>query len=190
MAETIITKKCPDCKQIKQLSEFHKSRAKKDGYQIICKVCRKEENLKYRKTHPEKCKASQKVWRSKNKNYPKQWRATESGKLSEKKTQRRYNQSAHGKLVRHLHHQTEPYKILKRRGQKAYILRNPKRGKAIRAVQYAIASNKLPRPDTLLCYYCPKPAQQYHHWHGYEKEHWLDIVPACIICHSKITLKT
>jgi len=36
-----MTKKCPRCKKNKELTEFHKNKAKKDGLQHVCKKCRK-----------------------------------------------------------------------------------------------------------------------------------------------------
>ena len=85
-----------------------------------------------------------------------------------KATQRRYEESEKGKAVS------------KRRRQ-----RYPERIKARDAVNKAVATGRLLRPDFRLCYYCPKPAQQYHHWKGYAKEVWLDVVPACKECHRK-----
>ena len=35
-------KKCIKCKQIKDYSDFHKNKSQNDGYQKICKSCRKE----------------------------------------------------------------------------------------------------------------------------------------------------
>lgn len=57
--------------------------------------------------------------------------------------------------------------------------------KARSAVKYAVESGRLARVNILLCRCCPKQAQQYHHWHGYEPEHWLDVIPICMDCHSK-----
>lgn len=28
-------------------------------------------------------------------------------------------------------------------------------------------------------------AEEYHHYKGYAKEHWLDVVPLCLPCHAK-----
>ena len=53
-------------------------------------------------------------------------------------------------------------------------------------VNHAIRDGKLSRPDIKLCLYCPKSAQQYHHYLGYEPEHWLDILPVCRKCHTRI----
>lgn len=80
--------------------------------------------------------------------------------------------------------QTEKRKITQKIVNKNFRIRHPERRKAQNAVSNAIATGKLPRANTLLCHYCPKPAQQYHHWHGYEKEHWLDVIPICVKCHN------
>lgn len=36
-----MTKRCPHCKEHKELTEFHKNKSKKDGLQPVCKKCRK-----------------------------------------------------------------------------------------------------------------------------------------------------
>lgn len=69
--------------------------------------------------------------------------------------------------------------------KKRFYKRHPNYEKANHAVNNAITSGRLPRPDTMKCNYCPKQAQQYHHWHGYEPERWLDVIPICMNCHYK-----
>lgn len=81
--------------------------------------------------------------------------------------------------------QSEKSRAANRKAVAKFFLCHPNHRKAKNAVNYAICAGRLPRPDSLPCYYCPKPAQQYHHWHGYEPEHWLDVVPACVECHTK-----
>lgn len=54
---------------------------------------------------------------------------------------------------------------------------------ARQAVWNAIRAGQLPHPDTLQCHYCPKQAEQYHHW-SYLPEHWLDVIPVCVPCHN------
>lgn len=41
------TKRCCHCKQVKPLSEFHRTSASKDGYKCTCKDCVREYNKKY-----------------------------------------------------------------------------------------------------------------------------------------------
>lgn len=51
MSETIQTKKCPKCKQIKCLDEFSKAKNQKDGLQCWCKQCAKEYQNQYYQEH-------------------------------------------------------------------------------------------------------------------------------------------
>lgn len=161
MAEPIKTKTCRVCKQTKPFSEFHKNRSSKDGHINNCKVCRLIRIKEYSQT--EKGKARYK-----------RYKQTEKGKA----TQKRYRQSDKGRKV-------------DTRGKKRFGIRHPEQIKAKKAVKRAIKTGKLPRPDTLLCHYrlqhpdCEYHAKQYHHWHGYAPEHYLDIVPVCMKCHIK-----
>lgn len=50
MTETIISKKCCACKQVKPISEFCPNRARKDGHQTDCKICHRKGGKKYRQT--------------------------------------------------------------------------------------------------------------------------------------------
>lgn len=115
-------------------------------------------------------------------------------------SQQKYDKTEKGKARYKRYHQTEKFKIAHKRAvvrhrqtkkykitKKRYFKNNPKYKKATDAVGYAIRIGKLPRPDTLLCHYCPNPAQQYHHHKGYAPEHRLDVIPICKKCHRKIT---
>ena len=129
----------------------------------------------------------------------KAYRQTDKGKEAGRKYARKYQQTkkskAYQKQFRQIEvgiatrkrasakfHKTEKHK----KAYKKYCIKNPEKRHAKNAVNYAVISGKLPRPDTLLCHYCPKPAQQYHHHKGYAKEHWLDVVPVCIRCHYNL----
>lgn len=63
------------------------------------------------------------------------------------------------------------------------------RQKARDAVMIAVRSRRIPRPDELSCTGCGKPGQQYHHYLGYEREHWLDVIPVCRRCHRSFDEK-
>lgn len=103
-----------------------------------------------------------------NRNY----RKTDKSKIANRKGNKKYRKTAKGKASL-------------RDGQKRFYARNPNYEKAKHAVNHAIESGKLISPKFLLCHYCTKPAKEYHHWHGYEPEHWLDVVSVCIECHGK-----
>lgn len=161
-------KRCPKCKQSKTISGFHKDRNRKDGYCCWCKVCCSKHVKKYNKS--ERYKAIRK-----------QYEQSEEGKVAIK----RYRQSEKGKIKDKHYYQSEKGKA----SSKLYYSHHPEEHKARQAINNAITSGKLPRPDTLLCHYCPKPAQEYHHWHGYEMAHWLDVIQVCRNCHIKCEKK-
>ena len=165
MSENIQTKRCSHCKQIKPISEFNKNHSQKDGYSHRCKIC-----------HHKSCKKYDQG--EKGRTTRKQYFQSDKGKAKLK----RYWQSEKGKIVLQRYQQSKKGKL----NQKYYKAYHPERVKAVKAVNNAIRDGKLPQPDTLPCHYCPKLAQQYHHWHGYAPEHWLDVVPVCVKCHGKI----
>ena len=159
MSEPIITKRCSKCKKFKPLAEFHKNRTTKDGYQSECKICVLKRSKEYYQT--------------------------EQGKRNRKQNR----QSKKGKVAHKRYRQSEVGKAIQSAAQKRFYIQHPKQCKAVSAVQHAIKIGKLPRPNTLQCHYGPVQANQYHHWHSYEPEHYLDVVPVCIKCHRKIHRK-
>ena len=62
---------------------------------------------------------------------------------------------------------------------------------ARRLVNDYIKLKLLQSPKDQRCYKCKGfPAQHYHHYLGYAKTNWLDIVPLCVQCHkSEHTIK-
>ena len=148
-------KTCSKCYQEKDLTEFYKNRAQKDGFDCWCKTC-----------HKAYCQSEM------GKAIHRRHRQTEKGKISNRRAVDCYQKTAKGKAIQ-------------RAAKKRFYARHPNHLKAKNAVNNAIQVGKLSPPDTLLCHYCPKPAQQYHHWKGYEPEHWLDVVPVCTGCHQK-----
>ena len=190
MSEQIISKRCSRCKEIKTVSEFSGDRTKKDGFQSECKICGSDNNKAYRKTEKGKIAHRKAVLRYNktekgraiHKKGNKKYGLTEKFKISQK----RYNQTAKGKtaLRRALkkYQQSEKGKA----AYKRFHARHPNHRKAMIAVKNAIKAGKLARSNSRLCHYCPKPAKQYHHWHGYAKEHWLDVIPVCVSCHNNL----
>lgn len=155
MSETIVTKTCRVCKQTKSITEFHKNRTTKDGYQSECIVCRK---------------------------VPQQ---TEKDKKLDRKRCAKYSSTKRGQSIRKTYRQSDIGKANARRSANERRRRFPGQRKAIKAVENAIRIGNLPRPDTLQCYYCTNQAKEYHHWHGYAPEHQLDVIPVCLSCHGK-----
>ena len=61
-------KRCTKCRQIKELSEFGKQKASKDGHRHMCKLCIKSNEKKYRDRNLPIVKARKKAWYLANKN--------------------------------------------------------------------------------------------------------------------------
>jgi len=153
-------KTCAKCKKVKPFTQFNKCSANKDDLSYWCKECfkRYEKTAEIKRTRKRYSKTNNRKISSNHYYY------SEKGKLADK----RYRKSKKCKDT-----------------TKRYCIRHPEYHKAQNAVRIAIQERKVPRPDSLLCHYCPKPAQEYHHWHGYEKEHWLDVIPVCKDCHKE-----
>ncbi len=46
------------------------------------------------------------------------------------------------------------------------------------------ANHKLGSASRLLCAWCGRQAETWHHYCGYEPEHWLTVLPLCYKCHG------
>jgi hypothetical protein len=60
---------------------------------------------------------------------------------------------------------------------------------AAAAVHKAVRNGRLPKASELKCTCCPAQAVEYHHHNGYDKAHWLDVIPLCIKCHRRLEKK-
>ncbi len=72
---------------------------------------------------------------------------------------------------------------------KRYKERFPLQRKAKNAVNHAVTAGKLLNINSLFCIVCFRnicfePAKQYHHYLGYKRKHWFDVIPLCIKCHK------
>ena len=93
----------------------------------------------------------------------------------------RYAKTPKGKQIRSHYRQSTNGKYAQCREYEKF----PDAYKARRKVNNAIRDGRLVSPKMFICS-CGQPAQQYHHWKGYEPEHWLDVIPVCIPCHKKL----
>lgn len=161
MTDFIQTKQCNKCKQIKPFSEFYKNQTGKNGLRSFCKSC----HIASQQT--EKSKLTKKAYRE-----------SEKGK----KIQHYYNVSAKHKESSKNYFQSEKGKEKHRQNARIYYNRYPEKIKAHNIINNAIATGKLPRPDTLQCS-CGKQAKHYHHPNYAIK---LDVIAVCIQCHQKL----
>jgi 5-methylcytosine-specific restriction endonuclease McrA len=62
-------KRCPQCDEIKPLTEFYKNTSRKDGLSVYCKQCVKENCNDYYLRNKEQCKDRLNRWRADNREY-------------------------------------------------------------------------------------------------------------------------
>lgn len=68
----------------------------------------------------------------------------------------------------------------------AYQAANPDKRASHHAVNNAVQSGNLPPAWSMVCSVCDEAqAAHWHHHKGYEKQHWLDVVPVCRLCHEQ-----
>lgn len=179
MAEQIIMKTCRICKQTKPLSEFYKDKHRKDGHRSNCKIC----CSKYQKSDKGKVVQKRYEQSEKNKTNKKTYQATEKSRKSHRIAIFKYDHSNKGRICQSRHRRTDIFKNT----QSKYRKYNFQKLKARSSVNVAIKKGELPRPNTLLCNYCPNQAEDYHHHKGYAPEYWLDVIPVCKKCHKKLS---
>jgi hypothetical protein len=78
--------------------------------------------------------------------------------------------------------QSEKGKARRRRAKAK--ARGTNKHNARKAISDRVYRGTMAKATTLECRECGKPAAQYHHHLGYEREHWLDVVPLCCECHK------
>jgi hypothetical protein len=115
----------------------------------------KEYMKEYYKRNKDKIKARTKNWKLNNRE-----RKTELNKI-------------------HIRKHKEYYSKKVREWQKNHI----EIYKAQKQVYYAIRRGQIPKAKTLICVKCGQQAKEYHHYKGYLKENWLDVIPLCKKCH-------
>lgn len=59
---SLTQKRCKGCGEVKDFSEFHKHKNRKDNLNDICKKCNSEKVLKWQKNNPEKVGIKSKKW--------------------------------------------------------------------------------------------------------------------------------
>jgi len=192
MSETIVTKRCSKCKEIKPLSEFHKHSRYKYGVRSCCKDCANQQNVIYGKSDKGK-KAKLKYKKSdKGRQSENRYRQSEKSKrrhsryrktLKSHVVRMKYEQSDKGKQTRKLYTQSEKSKTYQINYRANRRKLNPNAVKARMSVNNAVKTGKLPRPDDFQCS-CGNQAHEYHHHLGYEPEHWFDVIAVCVPCHK------
>lgn len=103
-------------------------------------------------------------------------------KVCKKAACKRYGKSDGGKATQRRYAQTQKGKAKKRRH---YLkIKDTLKWKARNAVRQKINTGKMNYARMLACAFCGKQASSWHHHLGYKKQHWLDVIPLCKICHA------
>jgi hypothetical protein len=173
-------KRCNKCGEKKPLTDFYKNKSHADGLTKQCKPCCKANVRAYRKTeagHANKIKSHAR------------YKSQPHIKIREREQARERERTARLKSVREAWRKTESGKQSRRKTGEKMIALYPEKRKARTAVTNAIAAGKLPRAKSQRCAKCDEPATGYHHHLGYEREHWLDVIPVCTWCHAALDAK-
>ncbi len=164
-ANPITEKECRKCNEVKPALHFSKAKGTKDGLSPYCRVCRRA--MRTTPKAREQARIAQKNYRAGVKPDEK------DGTVD----------SRHREYMRD-YQKTDIAKANRRK----HVLSNPHQDFARSAINNAVRTGRLPRPDSLACSECGGPAKQYHHHNGYELMQVYDVVPVCIDCHSKLDL--
>ncbi len=165
MPEPTVTKTCSQCKETKPFTEFYKRDTAKDGYRKQCKDCCRKTVRSYAESEEGKIA-----------------RARYENSTKGKATRYRYTQTPYAIQQTRMYQKTNKFKLVIQR----YHEKHPDRYEARKAANHAVESGQLPRIRTQTCS-CGHQAQHYHHHKGYAEEHWLDVIPICIKCHTIIS---
>lgn len=211
-------KRCTKCGQVKLVSEFYShwnNQRNKTYLSSQCKDCFKI----YNQSEKGRLRTKRFAKSEKGKAIRRRYCQSEKGKASRKRNrqsenskeaQRRWNKSKKGKerlkryylknkrnlsfraiksaaSLRYIHTQKGQESL--RRNRPLYEQRYPERRKARTAVMHAVERGDIPPAKELDCAHCGQPALEYHHFLGYERNHWLDVIPLCHPCHTEADLK-
>lgn len=184
---------CPHGEDAQPVSEFYKDRSMRSGLTSRCKTCyaiyRKSESAKaarkrYNEGPTAKAYAAYYVESGRKEEVHRKWYAATHEER--RKKQYVYNNSERGAASRRRHRQTAKWRKNHYADAEKRKKEFPERTKARQAVQGAVRHSRMVRSSTLICTECNEnQAELYHHYLGYEKEHWFDVEPLCRKCHGK-----
>ncbi len=100
----------------------------------------------------------------------------------QRKYMRKYHKTQKGREIANRYRKSEKGLCVSRQAYK----RNRIKKIASATVRGKVRNGKMPHAKSFTCNYCPNQASEYHHHKGYKRENWLDVIPICIPCHSKI----
>jgi hypothetical protein len=162
--------------QPQPLENFANRKKSKDGKDFWCKDCKRQWTLGYNKTEAKK--ESILKYGGSEKYYAARRRYRKTDKYRE--MQHKYNQTEKGKATKRRQDRKNALKYKTDSEHKAKVL-------ARNHVYYHIEAGNIQPVSEFVCVKCnERQAQEYHHYLGYGREHWLDVEAVCILCHRNL----
>lgn len=96
---------------------------------------------------------------------------------------KRNNHTEHSKALRAAYAKTERGKAVIAKAQLDRYHQNPDPFRARATVRNHVQRGELKPARSCTCR-CGAPALHYHHYKGYARENWLDVIPLCQQCHD------
>jgi hypothetical protein len=168
------TKYCNRCETYKPFPDgFYKNKSRADGHSNYCKECNRETSAidRQKPGFNERIRVYRQREEVKQAIYD--WRHSENIKSKKLAYDKQYKSTPQGKKVRQQIDQ-------RRRATPEGKLKDQAR----LAVRNEVRAGRMPRVATLFCK-CGAQAANYHHHNGYDREHWLDVIPICKKCHTQ-----
>lgn len=170
-------KTCNSCNEAKPLSQFSKNRNNKDGLNYYCKSCASARYKQWREENQEKRSQYMREWHKANLEHEtryarERYRNDEEYRRKVLEWQRKYR----------LRPEVQERHWL---GKKAKGFQN-NITRAHTTVSRAVRRGILPPAWSMVCDGCDETqAAHWHHHKGYDRKHWLDVIPLCLDCHGK-----
>lgn len=166
-------KACSKCKQVKPLSEFHKSKAAKSGHKPACKACKSEANKTYRAENKELIKSIKKNWYRNNPEKVKEYqaKAKQNLRLNPEYSKNYYEKNKAKLNAKHREWRAKNHKKA-REIEKNYRLKNPQVGRLQsqrrRALKmqngiFLVTVNDSIKILKNSCFYCGQDSQHLDH---------------------------
>jgi len=188
MPETIITKTCPQCKNTKLLSDFYKSKSTLDGHHGWCKLCCKQAVKAYSQTlrgRMIKQASSHRCYQKpETKEAKRKYQQTPTARAYQKQYREKHKKKIRAYLKNYRN--TEKGKRVCNASEQKYRQENKLKRQAKTRVWNFIHNGRMKPASDCICFYCHRAARDYHHYLGYERKHWLDVIPVCRICHKAL----
>lgn len=167
-------KVCKKCGVSKPIDEFGKAKTCLDGHRGDCKKCQNKYTNQWAKDHPENRHKSAKKYRTNNPEYATRRNASNKAWYQ--------NNKEHAYEYQKQYTKDHPDKVTA--NAKKMYEKHLHKYRARQAVNNEITAGRLAPIKSLACANCGNQAAHYHHYLGYEKEHWFDVIPLCRKCHK------